>query len=200
MKSKCKILDLGCGTGVVGIALNAKNLVEAPVYASDLSADATNCSKVNFKDHRCVADVRTGSMFEPWSDEKFDVVIDDISGIAQAVAEASPWFSGVPCDTGEDGTDLILNIIKNAGHYLVPDGLFFFPVLSLSNVDLILKTAESVFHVVEKLQRKEWPLPEELREHIPMLRRLFSENLIKFEERFGMVICYTEVYCASKPK
>lgn len=200
VKTKSKILDLGCGTGVVGIALCEKNLVKEPLYASDLSIEATDCSKTNFSEYGCIADVRTGSVFEPWQGEKFDIIVDDVSGIAKEVADVSPWFPGVPCDTGEDGTNLILDIISNADSYLNSDGLLFFPVLSLSNVDLILQIAESKFALVEKIQRTEWPLPTELREHIPLLRHLYSKNLIKFEERFGMVVCFTEVYCASQPR
>ena len=200
INSPSKILDLGCGTGAVGIALNEDKLVKQPIYASDLSEEATNCSKVNFEQYHCSADVRNGSMFEPWEGEIFDVIIDDISGISQDVANVSPWFPGVPCDTGKDGTDLVSNIIRTASDHLTDKGLLFFPVLSLSNVDSIIESANESFAVVQRLERKEWPLPEDLKEHIPMLRRLGAENSIKYDERFGMVICYTEVYCASEAR
>ena len=193
------LLDLGCGTGVVGIALHLHGLISAPVYASDLSKPAVLCSRVNFKRYGCIADVRDGSMFQPWSDNKFDVIVDDISGIAQSVAVVSPWFQGVPCDSGEDGVDLVVDIIRNAAQHLNVGGHFFFPVLSLSNVDKLLRVAKECFGSVERVGRQDWPLPVALKAHLPLLRKLSAEGLIKLEEKFGMTLCYTEVYCATNP-
>ena len=170
-----------------------------PIYASDLSKPAVICSRHNFERYKCLADVREGTLFEPWLGKKFDVIVDDISGIARSVAEVSPWFQGVPCESGEDGGDLVVDIIRNASEHLEKDGHFFFPVLSLSNVDRILQVANECFDTVERVGRQDWPLPVELKEHVPLLRKLQENGSIKLEERFGMVLCYTEVYCAKKP-
>jgi 16S rRNA G1207 methylase RsmC len=193
------LLDLGCGTGVVGIALNLKGLITQPLYASDLSQSSIICSKENFDRHGCEADVRGGSLFTPWNGMKFDVIVDDISGIAKSVADVSPWFQGVPCETGEDGVDLVVEILRNAPQYLNEGGHLFFPVLSLSNVDKILRVAKENFASVERIGRKDWPLPKELITFKPLLQKLYDEGSIKFEEQFGMVLCYTEVYCATNP-
>jgi hypothetical protein len=194
-----KILDLGCGTGIVGLSLWLDGLSKEPVYASDLSVPSVSCSQENFKRYGCEADTRCGALFEPWTGEKFDVIIDDISGISQDIASISPWFGGVPCDTGSDGTDLILDILRNASKYLLKDGYFFFPVLSLSNVDSLLKVARENFNTVELIERQEWPLPKELNSHMPLLQKLSAKGAIKLEERFGMLLCYTEVYLAREP-
>jgi hypothetical protein len=191
------LLDLGCGTGVVGLALHLYGLVKSPLYASDLSEPGVNCSKINLKRYECVSDVRNGSLFEPWLDHKFDVIVDDISGIAREVADVSPWFQGVPCDSGKDGTSLVVEIIREAPKYLNGNGQFFFPVISLSNVDILLDTAKNNFDTLEMVSRQEWPLPEELKQHLPLLERLNDEGIIKLEKRFGMVLWYTEIYCAS---
>ena len=191
-----KVLDLGCGTGVVGLSLWLDGLAKEPIYASDLSEPSVSCSRENFKKYECKADVRCGALFDPWKNEKFDVIMDDISGISQNIASISPWFNGVPCDTGDSGTDLILSILRNAPKHLSEDGYFFFPVLSLSNVDAILKSAKENFVTVELIERQEWPLPKELEEHMPLLKNLSTEGSIRLEERFGMVLCYTEVYLA----
>ncbi|MFZ2406728.1 MAG: methyltransferase [Methylobacter sp.] len=193
------LLDLGCGTGVVGLALHFQGLIKSPLYASDLSEPAVLCSRVNFDRYGCAAEVRNGSLFEPWLNKKFDVIVDDISGIAQSVADVSPWFQGVPCDTGEDGIDLVAEIIRNAPQHLSEGGRFFFPVLSLSNVDRLLQVAKENFRTIERVGRQDWPLPAELKEYMPLLRKLNAEGSIKLEERFGMVLCYTEIYCATNP-
>ena len=193
------LLDLGCGTGVVGIALHLEGLTSTPLYASDLSQSAVLCSRENLARYGCKAEVRGGSLFDPWFGKKFDAIVDDISGIAQSVADVSPWFQGVPCDTGEDGSDLVVEIIRNAPQYLNEGGYLFFPVLSLSNVDKLLRVAKENYETVERVGRQDWPLPKELKAHIPLLQKLHDEGSIKLEERFGMFLCYTEVYCATNP-
>lgn len=191
------LLDLGCGTGIVGLALHLHGIVKPPLYASDLSEPAVSCSDINLKRYECPSDVRQGSLFEPWLDHKFDVIVDDISGIAEEIAVVSPWFQGVPCESGKDGTSLVVDIIREASKYLTKHGRFFFPVISLSNVDVLLDTAKTSFDSVEMVSRQEWPLPDELKQHLPLLERLNDEGSIKLDKRFGMVLWYTEIYCAS---
>ena len=190
-------LDLGCGTGVVGLVLYMQGLVKSPLFASDLSEPAVRCSRINFERHRCPSDVRSGSLFEPWFGHKFDVIVDDISGVSEEVSAVSPWFRGVPCESGRDGTTLIVDVIRNATQYLTSQGRFFFPVISLSNVDILLKNAKENFNTVERVARQEWPLPDELKLHMPLLEKLNDEGCIKLHKRFGMILWYTEIYCAS---
>ena len=190
------LLDLGCGTGVVGLALHLHGIVKSPLYASDLSEPAVCCSNINLKRYECISDVREGSLFDPWLGHKFEVIVDDISGIAQEIATVSPWFQGVPCESGKDGTSLVIDIIKQAPQYLEKSGLFFFPVISLSNADLLLDAAKEHFRFVERVSRQEWPLPDELKLHLPLLERLHDEGTIKLNKKFGMILWYTEIYCA----
>ena len=137
-------------------------------------------------------------MFDPWFGEKFDVIVDDISAISEDVANISPWFPGVPCRTGKDGINLVSQIIINSSKHLNGENsLLFFPVLSLSNTDEILSIANKKFNYVELVNKESWPLPEELIPHMDFLEALSKKGVIKFEKKFGMVICYTEVYCAS---
>ena len=196
LSAPAKILDLGCGTGVVGLALCKYGLVNLPVYASDLSQTAVACCRENFSRYDYVVDARSGSLFEPWENMQFEVIVDDISGVAADVAKISPWFDGIPCDTGPGGTDLVVNILKNAAKHLAPGGSFFFPVLSLSNVDLLLETANCHFTSVELVERQEWPLPAELKKQLPLLESLAVKGFVKLHSRFGIQLGYTEVYCA----
>ena len=85
-----KILDLGCGAGITGISLNHLGFVKDQLYASDLSEDAVQCTKTNGRIHGCELTARTGSLFEPWKEELFDYIVNDVSGVAEAVAEISP--------------------------------------------------------------------------------------------------------------
>ena len=77
-------------------------------------------------------------LFDPWAGEKFDYIIDDISGVAERIAEISPWFKETACESGEDGTKLVIEAIEKSPTHLNVDGKFFFPILSLSNSERIL--------------------------------------------------------------
>lgn len=192
----CTILDLGCGSGIVGLSLAKHSIVKHPLFASDLSSTAVACTIKNFKNYNFNVDAREGSMFEPWENCKFDVIVDDISGVAEEIAKVSTWFQGVPCNSGEDGTSLINNIIKESRKYLNKKGKFFFPVISLSNVDSLLKEAKNAFKNVELISKQEWPLPDELKSQHILLEELRDKGFIKLEKKFGMYIWYTEIYVA----
>ena len=191
-----KLLDLGCGSGVTGIVLNKIGLVNDALYASDVSVDAVKCAEENARFHNCQIVAKCGSLLEPWEGEEFDYIVDDISGVAEEVAKVSPWFHNVPCQSGPDGSILVTKVITESPDYLNKGGALFFPVISLSNVNQILSVARDTFSHVERLSRKEWPLPKDMYQHMPLLRKLQAESRIELDERFGMVICYTEVFLA----
>ena len=191
-----KLLDLGSGTGVVGISLFLKNFIHAPLYASDFSPTAIESILKNCNKYSVPVEAKHGSLFEPWNHEKFDYIVDDISGVAEEVAKISPWFENIPCDSGKDGTLLTIEVIKQASEFLNPDGALFFPVISFSNTEKISEFARRKFSNVDLICREEWPLPKEMEEHLPVLRRLQDEGHIHFKDIFGMILCFTEIYVA----
>jgi hypothetical protein len=140
--------------------------------------------------------VKCGSLFTPWENEKFDYIVNDVSGIAEEIATLSPWYDKVSCTSGVDGTLLTVEVIQNASKYMNTGGLFFFPVISLSNVEKILTEANKNFSHVEKLFHKEWPLPEMLCKHRAMLDNVQREGHIEIVEKFGMVLYFTDIYVA----
>jgi len=200
INSPGKLLDLGCGSGVVGFALHLLGKATNELFASDLSQDAVMQIEENAKQLKIPVIARSGSIFEPWDTESFDYIIDDISGIAEHVADISPWFSETSCSSGEDGTDLVIEAITNSPRYLNSGGKFFFPVLSLSNTKRIIETAESVFTNVKRVGHHEWKLPDEMKEHMDTLIELKSKGLIHFEEKYGWVLWSTDVYMAESPR
>lgn len=196
IKKPGKMLDLGCGCGVVGLALQRIGLANSPLYASDLSKEAVNCAINNAHIHGCKIEAKVGRLFDPWKGERFDYIVNDVSGVAREVANISPWFKNVPCESGDDGTTLVIEVIDKASEYLNPKGLLFFPIVSFSNVQKILSSANKKFSYVEQLIHSRWPLPKDMYQHIEKLEELQDKGLISFENKFGMTLWFTDIYVA----
>ena len=201
IKKPGSFLDLGCGSGVIGIVLAKLGLIDPPIHASDLSDDAVALAEENSKSHGYKMVAKIGPLFEPWKGRKFDIIVDDVPGITEEVAAFSQWFSkGVPCMSGDDGTSLVNRVIEEAPDHLNAGGIFIFPILSLSDTDKLIQTAQKNFKCVERVLRRMWSLPDEMKPHTDFLKKLHQEKKIRLEEKFGMVLWYTEVYCASNPR
>lgn len=196
VKAPSSILDLGCGTGIVGLVLSERGLVNGQLHASDLSKNAIKAVMQNFSNYKYTVDVREGSTFDPWVGNKYNVIIDDISGIAEKIAKKSNWFNGIPCASGDDGALLTQEVLANAPKYLTEGGRLYFPVISLSKVDKIIQCARKEFASVELIKRLEWPMPAELYADIDYLKKAAENGDIVLESKFGMYTCYTEIYRA----
>ena len=191
-----KILDLGCGCGVVAILIAKLSEHEIYLNASDLSDTVVEVVNKNAKEHGMDIDVRKSNIFDAWEQEKFDLIINDISGVAEEIALISPWFKNVSCDAGEGGNLLVDIVIDNARKYLNPHGKLIFPVISFSNKKAILDRAQEKFKNVELIERQEWPVPDEMIQHMNILEKLKNKRLIDYKISFGKVIGYTEIYNA----
>jgi ribosomal protein L11 methylase PrmA len=194
------VLDLGSGSGVVGISLFIQKIVESPLYSSDYSKPAIESITENCKKYNVPVEARHGSLFEPWKNHKFDYIVDDISGIAKDVAMISPWFDKIPCDSGDDGTVLTNKVLEQAPNYLTSKGILFFPVISFSDTEKIVSCARNNFSHVELIRREEWPLPKEMEKHLPEIKKARDRGYIQLKEVFGMIVCTTEIYLAHNHK
>src|SRR3989442_7478216 len=125
------VLDLGCGSGIVGVVL--ANLLPpiTHVCASDLSAAAVRLARRNAARNGVAVDCRRGSLFEPWPGERFDMIVDDVAGGSEPVPRASGGDPPrVPSDAGQDGTPLVPPLPQPAPNLLPPGGRLGFPVLA----------------------------------------------------------------------
>lgn len=71
-----KILDIGCGYGVIGITLK-KEYPNTEIYMSDINKRAVDYAGKNAKDNNANVEIRHGYLFEPWEDEKFDMIVSN---------------------------------------------------------------------------------------------------------------------------
>ena len=116
------------------------------------------------------------------------------------MAKISPWFQkNIPCESGNDGTDLAISILKKSPNFLNKNGFFQLPLISLSNTDKIINNAKEIFSDVKIIKSKSWFLPKEMDDFKDKLYRLRSEKLINFEEKFEKIICNTSIAICKDP-
>ena len=186
-----KILDLGCGTAVLGIALK-KILKKPQMYFSDVSSNAIILSKKNLKINNTKHEIRKSNLLEQWGDTKFDLIINDVSAISSYFKKKNFWYNEkIPCDSGLDGTKntikFLENVSKNCKNIIMP-------LISLSNIKFIKQYLNKKKFKYKILTKESWPLPEVLvKKNSKKLIKMKKDNLIDFKIKFGMYIAFTEV-------
>ena len=193
-------LDLGCGCGVVAVVLARLLGRAAAVCASDVSAAAVQLTRDNAERSGVAVECRRGSLFEPWAGRRFDLIVDDVAGVAEPLDRLSGWYpEDVPSEAGPDGTHWILEVLDQAPVHLEPEGRLVFPVLTLSREGSVLDRARARFRTVRLLEEQWYPLSEALAEHMPLLEQLAAEGRIRLE-RHGSRWCWaTMIYGAEQP-
>ena len=193
IKKNFKVLDLGCGSGILGILIK-KKYQNIKLFSSDIDQNAVKFTKKNFKKNNIKGDVRESNLFGNWKKMKFDYIINDVSGISNKIAIKSPWFKKiVPCDTGLDGTKLSSEILEQSKKYLKKKGIIQIPLISLSNIPKTIALAKKNFKYVETKKTMNWFLPDDLTFLKKDLFLLKKKKHIFFQEKFGKMICYTSI-------
>lgn len=176
------VVDAGCGTGILSIV--AAKLGASKIYGVDAAEDTVEIATENAVAHG-VAD-RTeffrGDLFQPLPEGvEADVVIGDVSGIPDEIADASGWFpSGLA--GGPSGAELPMRMLEEAKQLLRKGGRVFLPTGSLQDEGTILARARSLFGSIGQLAERPIPLPSHLAEH-PALMRMLKEKVIQLTQR-----------------
>jgi SAM-dependent methyltransferase len=191
------VLDLGCGCGIVSVALAKFLPAGVRVCASDLSAAAVRLSRDNAERSGVRVDCRRGSLFEPWTGERFDLIVDDVAGVAEPLARASGWYPAeVPSEAGRDGTRWVLEVLDQARDFLAPGGRLIFPLLTLSREEPVLERARARFADIEQVEEQWYPFCPELIRRFTEVEALAAEGTIRMEKRGSRWCWATRVFSA----
>ena len=122
------ILDLGCGTGIIGITI----ALERPLSKITL-IDQSEHAIQNTKDNRALHQatnvmIQKSDWFNALDQTRFDVILSNPPYLEENDPHLLQGLEGEPIDAlvaGPAGTEAIQHIIKNAQNYIKPSGWLF---------------------------------------------------------------------------
>ena len=196
LNNKNKILDLGCGGGIVTGCLFKINK-RGNYYLSDISKKAVLKAKKNLGSLNGNFIFKSGDALAPWQNEKFDLIINDISGVSNKISKISPWFKNVPKDKTIDGTYLLNKTLKKVKNYMKKNSLIIFPIISLCNIIKAKKILNKNLKVIKQYEY-DWPLPRSMINNINLLESLRKKKIISYKKKYGIIICKTIIIIAKK--
>jgi SAM-dependent methyltransferase len=190
------VVDAGCGCGV--LSLVAARLGAAKVVGTDASVAAVNCSTNNavllgLSDR---AEFRAGHLLEPLGDVRANVIIADVSGIPDAVAQVTGWFPDGK-GGGRTGAELPVEMLAQVADYLVPGGRVYLPTGTIQDDKAILAAAHEVFGAaMEPVAKKEFPLPDVVATSANV-RELIDEGAIHLSQRGSRLSWELTIWCCT---
>jgi release factor glutamine methyltransferase len=177
------VMDVGCGCGILGLV--AARLGAGLVYGSDVMPEAVSVASENARRLGIAdrTDFRAGRLFEPLRDVRADVVIGDVSGIPDSVAEIAGWFPGGYAG-GPTGAELPVAMLEEVGDHLQPGGRMYLPTGTIQDEMRVIEAARRTFgdDNMERLTEREFPLPAIVARSRDVAR-LMSDGLLRLRQR-----------------
>ena len=191
-----RILDLGCGGGIISGSLYQKKLNQS-FYLSDLDSLAVKKAKKNLGHIKGNFIIKQGNLFEPWENQKFDLIINDVSGVSSRVAKISPWFKNIPINNSISGTNFLERVVNKCRYYMNSNSTIITPIISLSDVKKAKNFLKKKLKIIS-IKEFDWPLPQAMVSNIKVLEKLKKDKIIYFKKKFGIIICSTILIAAKK--
>jgi SAM-dependent methyltransferase len=190
------VIDMGCGSGVLSIV--AAKLGAGRVMGIDTAPDVVEVASRNaaLQGVDAVTAFYRGDLFDPLPpDVTADVIIGDVSGIPDPLAQVSGWFPGSR-GGGSRGSELPIRMLEAARERLREGGRLFLPTGSLQDENAILRTARSLFTRLTQLAERQIPLPSALAD-APEMAELIRKQVVRLRERGSRLLWTARVWeCA----
>ena len=177
-----RVLDMGCGTGAVGVIAALRGA--ASVELADLSPDAVANTRANIARHRLESrcTVRCSDLFSAFSDERFDLIVFNVPFLYASESEAA---STLPIPAHLEGRlppaeafvdveyRLIRAFIRQARAFLAPGGVIRCTFANFGNhevFDAIVRDNELTRTIVARRPEPEYGLEYLAYELRPLVR------------------------------
>lgn len=133
VQEKDKVLDLCTGYGPVGIAIK-KLFPNTEVFLTDINKRATHLAKKNSVLNRVKLKIKSGDLYKPYAEEKFDVIL------------VNPPMAA--------GRKICYQIIEEAKQHLTKEGKLLLVARHQKGGKMLEKKMQEIFGNVEAIAKK----------------------------------------------
>lgn len=133
IENNWSVLDLGCGYGVVGVAIK-KLFPDTKITMTDINRRAVKLAKENIKLNNVKAKIIQGDLYEPVKDKRFDTIL------------VNPPFKA--------GRKLCFQIIEDAKQHLKKKGILQLVAVHNKGGKVLKEKMEEVFGNSKDLDKK----------------------------------------------
>jgi len=163
------VLDLGCGSGNIAISVKKGVSSDVSIFASDISSKATEVARDNAELNQVEVSVVNANLLDAFEQKSFDLIISNPPYVESEHIKGSLLFEPkVALDGGRDGLDLVSEILKEAHHYLKPQGY------------LVIEVGYQHRQAVDKLVEREasfYKLEEWIKDYSEIFRGLILKKV-----------------------
>lgn len=201
------VYDIGFGIGPLTIwaALEgARKVYGTDPVAEHVKFASMNVSKYGLEDRVHISEGNIFSTPEGILDGmKADIIIGDVSGIADKAARALGWYPENVPTGGEDGTDVVTALLESAPKYLTGEGVLYFAIsIGLSDHQKVIDVANKQFNSVIPLRDTPlfFPFSED---DVKALKDVYKDHhpdYIKIIEQRGRHGWQGQMFKVSSPK
>jgi SAM-dependent methyltransferase len=181
------VIDVGCGSGVLSFV--AARLGAARVVGCDISAEAVETARANAQSlglgDQC--EFRVGSLLDPVRDLRADILIGDVSGIPDEIAQVAGWFPDGRAG-GPTGAELPSAMLESIGETLKPGGRLYLPTGTIQDERTILAKARELFgERMQAVVERDFPLPDVVGRSLAVAR-MMKEGLLNLHRRGSRIL------------
>ena len=144
IKGKERILEVGCGSGIVSAVIKANTT--SKITGIDINPYAAACTKENG------IDVIIGDLLSCVKGE-FDMIIFNPPYLPHQEGAKKDWIN-VALDGGDDGRRVISRFLEDALPHLVENGKILIVVSSLTGIEEVKSRMESLDYAVREISRE----------------------------------------------
>ena len=187
------VIDVGCGSGVlsfVAARLGAHRVIGCDISEEAVAVARRNAADLGLDDR---VEFRVGSLFDPVRDLRADVVIGDVSGIPDEIAQVAGWFPDGRAG-GPTGAELPSAMLESLGDTLKPGGHLYLPTGTIQDERTILEKARELFG--ERMQaviERDFPLPDVVGKSLAAAR-MMKEGLLNLQRRGSRMLWRLRVW------
>jgi len=186
------VLDLGCGTGLFGLA--AARLGARAVTATDVDPSAVECARRNAARNGVALEILEGDLFDPVAGRRFDLIVTN--------PPQTPW-PGPPEGAklaGPDGLHYFVPLLERAPDHLEPGGQLLTFLISIADTRRFEEMLRARFRFRPLPRVRRDFTREELEAYRPGLFDYLSERrrrgLAEFEDADGRLHFWAQPYLA----